>query len=200
MNKSIKSLILAAGVAVATVSLTVPAHADPVPGPGVLQQGPIVDPQPDPEPQPPADDVNVIAIPPQCTHGCGDDQGPQGPKDIANPTPAPADEPTDEPTEVTNGGPLHAAEPDLDQGCFTGCDLPEEPVAQEAQEPTVVPVILDSAKPSAADQLDQTDVAAPQLAEDGGLNPLLWVLVGGAGLGALFLAAVARRRRQAAAA
>ncbi|RNL79522.1 hypothetical protein [Nocardioides marmorisolisilvae] len=192
MNRSIKSLILAAGVAVAGMSITAPAHADGIPsGPGNLgtvQPGPVVDPKPQPKPVPsgPKDVVN----PPKCTHGCGGNQGPEGPKDIA---PAPDQ-------EVTNGGPLVALDPEddpahnapLDQGCFTGCDLPDE--AAPTAKPTVVPA-LDSSKPSAADQLDRGEVLAPSANEDGGINPLLFVL-GGAGAGALILAAVARRRRQ----
>ncbi|MFL6112185.1 MAG: hypothetical protein ACJ786_12650 [Catenulispora sp.] len=193
MNRSIKNLVLAAGLAVATVSLAVPAHADPIPnGPGNLgtvQPGPVVDPKPQPQPVPagPSD----IANPPKCTHGCGGDQGPEGPKDLA---PAPTE-------DVVNGGPLEAAPSDpkgdpaddasQDQGCFTGCDLPEEPTA----DPTTSVVAMDSDKPSASDQLDRADGLAPATNEDGGIDPLLFIL-GGAGAGALVLAAAARRRRQ----
>src|SRR5689334_13175834 len=147
MNRSIKNLILAAGLAAATVSISVPAHADPVPnGPGTIgtvQPGPVVDPKPTPKPVPNGPDQ--IANPPHCTHGCGGNQGPQGPKDLSD---APD-------VDVVNGGPLKADEPD--QGCFTGCDLPEEPAVktQPTPEPTVAPVVLDSDKPSAADQLDR---------------------------------------------
>jgi len=195
MNRSIKSLILTAGIAAATLTVSVPAHADPIPnGPGNLgtvQPGPVVDPKPAPKPVPAGPDE--IANPPKCTHGCGGDQGPQGPKDISD---APD-------VQVTNGGPLEAADPaddpannaPIDQGCFTGCDLPEEPAASAEPTPEATPVFLDSAKPSAADQLDRGEVLAPSATEDGGLNPLLFVL-GGAGAGALILAAVARRRRQ----
>jgi hypothetical protein len=194
MNRSTKSLILAAGVAVATLTVSVPAHADPVPnGPGTIEVGPIVDPQPQPQPTPVPAGPGEIANPPHCTHGCGGNQDPQGPKDIG---PAPTE-------DVINNGPLEAAEPTddpahdapLDQGCFTGCDLPEEPAASAEPTPEATPVVLDSDKPSAADQLDRGEALAPSATENGGINQLLFVL-GAAGAAGLILAAVARRRRQ----
>ena len=207
MNRSIKSLILAVGVAAATVTVTVPAHADPFPGPGGLQQGPIVDPTPDPKPQPVPAGPGEIANPPKCTHGCGGDQGPQGPKDIA---PAPADE------DVVNGGPLEPLPPadqpgdgftddpaddpahdaTLDQGCFTGCDLPEEPAVE------AVPAQLDLDAKFGAEPQTVLGDSAPAAIDQAGAHAgnLTWVLVATAGLlsalGALILAAVARRRRQ----
>jgi hypothetical protein len=184
MNRSIKSLILAAGVAVATLTVTVPAHADGVPnGPGNLgtvQPGPVVDPKPEPTPVPAGPDE--IVNPPHCTHGCGGNQGPEGPKDLGNPAPTPEgpkdlgnpapgndkpdNGPSAEPTDPAHDAPL-------DQGCSTGCDLPEGPAAD-------------------ATQAVET---APLAHEDGSINPL-WFVLGGAGAGALVLAAVARRRRQ----
>lgn len=191
MNRTLKSLILAAGVAAATLTVTVaPAQAD---GPGDIQIGPIVDPEPTPEPLPvppkpkpqpqvPNGDVDEIANPPKCTHGCGGDEAPD---DVINSGPLEADEPN-EPNQPQEDP---ANDAPLDQGCFTDCDLPEEPEAQPTDEPTVAPAVLDADEPTAVDEL------APATSEDGGIDPL-WFLLGGAGAGALILAAVARRRRQ----
>jgi hypothetical protein len=190
MTRNIKSLILAAGVAVASLTVTVPAHADPIPnGPGNLgtvQPGPVVDPKPTPKPVPagPSDIVN----PPKCTHGCGDDQQP--PKDLS-----------DAPVQVANGGPLLADEPTddpahdatLDQGCFTGCDLPEEPAAEEPAA-EVAPALYDLDSKFATDREIPAGDVAPLVHEDD--QNLLPFLAAGAGIGALILAAVARRRRQ----
>jgi hypothetical protein len=191
MNRIAKNLIVAAGLAVGTLTLTVtPAHADPL-GPGGLNQGPIVDPipHPQPDPQAPVDDVDEIAAPPKCTHGCGGND--DAPKPFGDAPDA----------GVINNGPLEAGEPDfpLDQGCFTGCDLPEEPTAEPTPvvEPELIaePAVFDPTKRATADTLEFGEAQEAVVADEGHVN-LLWIVAAGAALSALLLAAIARRRRQ----
>jgi len=114
--------------------------------------------------------------------------GPQdGPDDKA---PAPQDDPTGPggltapepcPTHgVDCGGEDEDDQPELDQGCFTGCDLPEDPQGRVGG--TVIPTRVDAGLSTRS---------ATQ--EQGGLE-LTWLLAGGALVTATGAAFAARQR------
>ena len=194
--RTVKNLVLATGFSAAALTLTVtPAHADGPQGPGGISQAPIVDPTPDPEPQPqlPTDDVEnpapepnphpkpqpngdgpgEITDTPDCTHGCGG--GGEVPDDKQGPNQEPGDEPTDNPAE----------DAPLDQGCFTGCDLPEE-------DPEVTSVSIPSEDVQTPTRIDAG--LGDEAASGQGGSDSTWLLAGGA-LTALAGAAAAARAR-----
>ena len=119
-------LALATGLAGAALTLSAAAaHAEGPNGPGTIHLGPNVDPDgpviglptPAPEPEPQVDGPDEVAQAPHCTHGCGGGNG-GGNADDLDSTPTKDDQP--------------APQDDApDQGCFEGCDLPEEPAANE---------------------------------------------------------------------
>lgn len=200
MNRTARNLVLATGFAAAALTATVaPANADGGQislAPHTDPQGPVIvmpTPTPDPDPQPelPADDVNnpapephphpqpdpqpdgpgEITDVPDCTHGCG---GGDVPDDKQGPNQG--DEPTDDPAE----------DAPLDQGCFTGCDLPEE-------DPEVTSVAI----PGGIDTPTRIDAGLGQNTEvsQPGDNAWPWFAAGLGVLGAAGAVSVAARRR-----
>lgn len=171
--------VVATGLAAAALTLgTGTAHAETPNGPNQFQVGPNVDPQgpvigiptptpqpdpapeepelpiadkpesePKPDPKPQHDGPGDITDTPDCTHGCGG--GDDVPDDKA---PAPQDDPTDDPAD----------DAPLDQGCFTGCDLPEENAGPTVEKSVLTPSRIDAGQDSAAvlgNDQDETGLA-----------------------------------------
>lgn len=192
MNRTTRILIGAAPLAAMAV-LTAPTSAladGPGPGSGLdLSAGP-TDPGPDPAPDPMPGD---IAAPdgPTDPEGPGDDPEEEpgehpgdGIDDLTAPTPCPTH-------GVDCGGEDPGEDPgDLDQGCFTDCDLPEEDPEPEVK----VPYGDDAINVELPTRVDAGAASEP----DDGLA-LSWVLAGGAIVTASGAALAVRRRARASA-
>ena len=214
MNRTARTFIATATLVVVPALGTAlgafaPAHADGPNGPGQIGLGPIVDPEPNPQPdpgptpepkplqqapkpkdpKPQVDGPGEIAAPPHCTHGCGGG-GPQGPGDLAQPTDEPGDEPTDGPAPTPGDDPAQDPEqgPTLDQGCFTGCDLPELTDAAALPLPDTGGFDVPGAQ--------TPDAAATVAPTEDGSNDWIWVILGGAALSSGAAYAVRRRTRE----
>lgn len=175
MNRSIRTLVLAAPLASAALMVgTVSAQAEPK-GPTVLSLPGHVDPEPHPQPLPqgPGD----IALPEPGP------VGPQGPGDLTNPEPGPVG--PQGPGDLTNPEPGPVVNPDLPQGpddltapeqCPThgeDCTPDDEPADESAPEVT----------PDAEVDLDReiptpTRIDAGEASSEGGLD-IAWLVAGG---------------------
>lgn len=209
------TLVVATGIAAGLTLSGTAAHAEIPNGPGQIQLAPHTDPDgpqigiptQDPEPLPvppkpkgpkPAPQVegpDTIANPQQCTHGCGNDEAPDdlaaAPVKPAKPEPN-ADQPAD--SNTANQNPAEDAA--LDQGCFTGCDLPATDTGADTGANTgIVTPAQSDVEPEAA----QTDSAfAPDSIEPN--DAAGWSYYLGLGLfsiaGALGVALAAARLRR----
>jgi hypothetical protein len=201
MNRIARTLITALPLSAAALSFSTGiAHAEtPAPAPGpviVLPAEPVEppsdfanptpappkdianpDPAPEPEPNPAPETSDEITDVPDCTHGCQED-----------PTP-------DLPLDNGDGGEGEET-PDfpLDGGCFSDCDLPEEP-ADEPKETEEV----DAPEEEVANFRTFTTPTRVDAGladhDDNGLQ-LTWLLASGALVTAGGATLVARKRAQ----
>ncbi|MCX6395978.1 MAG: hypothetical protein NTV23_05790 [Propionibacteriales bacterium] len=193
--RTLINLTIATGMATAALSLGSVAHAE-TPGPVIVlppaepgPKGPGEIANPTPEPVDPSDGPDDLKAPEPKP------QPPKGPQDLSNGDSDPVVDPKPEPA---------APQKPADQGCFTGCDLPEaapdkagdstEPapavVAPAAEGSTVETAQVGSVEPDAVEVVDTAG-------EDG--SYLTWLLVGlgAAGVAGTVLVAVRRRKATA---
>jgi len=208
MNRIARTLLIAAPLSLAALTMTPGTATAETPGPIIAMPSEPDQPAPDdianPAPVPPEDIANPTPTPEPDPAPVPDDKAPL-PQDDPNPAPEGPGDITDTPDcthgcdeDPTPDFPLDSGEGDdgeeepdfpLDGGCFEGCDLPEdEPTTDDTDVAHFVTEVAGITTPNRVD-------AGLGANDDNGLE-LTWLLAGGALVTAGGATLVARKKAQ----